>query len=346
MADKQFPNLLDLTALTGTDAAIGVVKVIQVFAPELELFGGRPIAGLTYEVTRARKLPGGKAFRPVNRPVLATAGSYEKILGQAFRIDRPIQIDQGIVDAQMAQYGGQVENIQANQAAQQLEQLGILIGQQFYQGTSIDPDGFDGLKDFVDNSPNTCVDGGGTVASTLSSAWIIYNAPEGIHWVYGAGKGLTVGQWMSQQVTAYLSGTSGALGIKPMQVNNVSGYLGLANNAPIARSNKTDLIACVRIANLTPFATGKAITDTMIATAKKLFPLAIANKPGALKLLMSRNQNLALAKSRMVAATTASGSSITVGTPLQFGDTAEVSCGIPIIQTDSITDTESQITIA
>ncbi len=343
---KEFPTLLDLTALTGTDAAIGVVKVIQIFAPELELFGGRPINGLTYEVSRARALPGGNAFRAVNAAVLATAGTYEKILGQCFRIDRPIQIDQAIVEAQAAQYGGSVENIQANQAAQQLQYLGILLGKQFYKGTAIDPAGFDGLDQFVDNSPYTCVDAGGTVAGTLSSAYIVHNAPEGVHWTYGAGKGLQTGVWMPQQIQKYMRGTSGALGTVPMYVNNVYGWLGLANNAPITRTNLTDLISVVKITNLGPYTSGKSITDTLIATAKKLFPLSIANQPGALKLMMSRQQNLALAKSRMVAATTTAGSSITVGTPLQFDDTAKNSCGIEIIQTDSIVDTDNAVTIA
>ena len=346
MANKQFPTLLDLAALTGSDASIGVVEIIRTYAPEIEAFGGRPINGLSYKVSRVRQLPGGNAFRAVNQPVLATAGKYEQILAEAFRIDRPIQIDEAIVDAQMAQYGGAVEDIRANQAKQQMRQLGILLGQQFWYGQTIDPLGFDGCTSFVDNSPSTCIDAGGTAAGTLSSAWIIYNAPEGIHWTYGNGKGLEAGVWMPQQVTQYLKGTSGQLGIVPMYVNNVKGWLGLANNAPIARTNKTDLIAAVRIANLTPYATGKSLTDTLIASAKKLFPLDISREPGKLKLCMTRVQNLALAKSRMVEATTSAASAITVATPLQFEDTATVSCGIPIIETDSILDTENQVTIA
>ncbi len=346
MANKQFLTLLDLTATTGTDTAIGVVKVIQVHAPELMLFSGRPINGTTYEITRARKLPAGNAFRAVNAPVLPTAGSYEKILGQCFRIDKPIQIDQALVEAQMATYGGSVESFQAAQVEDQMQALGIALGQQFYYGTTIDSAGFDGLKDFVDNSPYTCVDAKGTVASTLSSAWIVYNHPQGVHWTYGAGKGLSSGVWMPQQVTAYMSGNSGALGIKPMYVNNVFGWLGLANNAPIARSNKTDLISVVRIANIGAFSTGKNLTDAIVAQAKKLFPLSISSNPGALKLMMTRRTNLDLALSRMVLPTTTASSALSVAGAMQFTDSADSSCGIPIIQTDSILDTESQLTIA
>lgn len=348
MADKQFLNLLDLTAMTGTDTAVGIVKVIQVHAPELTLFSGRPINALTYEVTRARALPAGNAFRAVNAPVLATAGKYEKVLGQCFRIDRPVQIDQALVEAQMVQYGGAQENFQASQVEQQMQYLGILLGQQFYYGTTIDANGFDGLKDFVDNSPYTCYDAGGTVASTLSSAWIVYNHPQGVHWTFGGGKGLNSGTWMPQQVTAYMSGSSGALGIKPMYVNNISGWLGLANNSPLTRTNKTDLISVVRIANIGAFSTGKHLTDAIVARAKKLFPLSISSNPGALRLMMSRRTNLDLALSRMVLPTTtaSSASSISVGTPLAMEDSAVASCGIPISQTDSILDTESAVTIA
>jgi hypothetical protein len=345
MADKQFLTLLDLTATTGTDTAVGVVKVIMVHAPELSLFSGRPINGTTYEVTRARALPGGSAFRAVNAPVLATAGKYEKILGQCFRIDRPVQIDQALVEAQMATYGGVAENFQAAQVEQQMQALGILLGQQFYYGTTIDANGYDGLKDFVDNSPFTCIDAGGTVASTLSSAWIVYNHPQGVHWTYGAGKGLSSGVWMPQQVTAYMSGTSGALGIKPMYVNNIFGWLGLQNNSPLTRTNKTDLISVVRIANIGAFSTGKHLTDALVARAKKLFPLSISSNPGELRLMMSRRTNLDLALSRMVLPTTTASSSLSVAGPMQFTDAATASCGIPISETDSILDTESAITI-
>lgn len=346
MADKQFLTLLDLTATTGTDTAIGVVKVIQIHAPELKEFSGRPINGTTYEVTRARALPGGKAFRAVNAPVLATAGKYEKILGQCFRIDRPVQIDQALVEAQMATYGGVVENFQASQVEEQMQVLGILLGQQFYYGTAIDSNGFDGLDSMVDNSPYTCIDAGGTVASTLSSAWIVLNSPQGVHWTYGAGKGLSSGVWMPQQVTAYMSGSSGALGVKPMYVNNIFGWLGLANNAPLTRTNKTDLISVVRIANIGAFSTGKHLTDAIVAKAKNLFPLSISSNPGALKLMMSRRTHLDLALSRMVAPTTTASSSLSVAGPMQFTDSATSSCGIPIALTDSILETESQITIA
>jgi hypothetical protein len=246
----------------------------------------------------------------------------------------------------MATYGGAVEDFQAGQVEQQMQALGIALGQQFYYGTTIDANGFDGLKDFVDNSPYTCIDATGTVASTLSSAWIIYNHPQGVHWTFGAGKGLQSGVWMPQQVTAYMTGSSGALGVKPMMVNNVFGWLGLANNSPLTRTNKTDLISVVRIANIGAFSTGKHLTDTLVARAKKLFPLSISSNPGALTLTMSRRTNLDLALSRMVLPTTTASSSLSVSGPMQFTDSATSSCGIPIEQTDSILDTESQVTIA
>ena len=348
MATKQFPTLLDLTATTGTNTAIKVVQIIQTYAPELELFGGRPINGLTYEVTRLRELPGGTAFRAVNQPVLATAGKWEKVLGQCFRIDRPVQIDRALVEAQMAQYGGAAENFEASMVEQQMRALGILLGKQFYTGRTQDALGFDGLTSFVDNSPYTCVDAGGTTAGACSSAWIVYNAPEGIHWTYGNGKGLNSAVWQDQQIQAYVSGTSGALGTIPMRVNNISGWLGLANNAPLTRTNQTDLIACVRIANLKRTIGGvnaNGLTDSLIASAKKLFPLSISNNPGSLTLLVNRFDALNLANSRM-AAFSSGKSAITVAGPLQYSDEAGSSCGIKIVQTDSIAITDNQVVIA
>ena len=273
MADKQFLTLLDLTALDNVDTAIGVVEVIQTFAPEFEVISGRPVNGTSYEVARRRELPGGKSFRKVNEPVLATASKFEKILGECFHLSRPMEIDEALVLKQQAQYGGTVEDILSGEVKAQIRKVAIQLGSQVYYGKTIDADAFDGLVDFVDDSSYMAVDAGGTVNGTLSSAWLIVNSPEAIHFTFGGGKGVQAGTWQKQHVWRLIeSGVyKGQSGILPAYVNNIFGWLGLANNAPLERKNKTDLIAAVRIANLD--ITTHGLTDKLVAKALALFPI-------------------------------------------------------------------------
>lgn len=340
MADKQFLTLADLTATTGVnlDTAVGVVEVIQTYAPEFELISGRPINGIAYQVTRRRTLPGGNFFRKVNEPVLATASKFEKILGECFHISKPLQIDEALVTAQQATYGGSAEDFMSGEVGALLRQLAIQLGRQFYYGKTIDAGGYDGLVDFIDDSTFMAVDAGGTVNGTLSSAWLVVNSPQAIHFTFGGGKGVQAGAWQKQQIQKFMDDGK-TLGTIPMYVNNILAWLGLANNSPIERANKTDLLACVRIANLNQ--TTKGLTDALIAKAVALFP--IGTKPT--HLFCTRQQRLMLQNSRTPVYTSGV-SGLTAATALQFPPTPTESNGIPLTATDSIDDTEDKVTIA
>jgi len=338
MADKQFLTLLDLTATEGGDTAIGVVEIIQTFAPEFEMISGRPINGITYEVTRRRDLPGGNSFRKVNEPVLTTASKFEKILGECFHLSRPMQIDEALVTAQQAQYGGTVEDFLSSEVKAQLRKIAINLGRQFYYGKTVDAGGYDGLVDFVDDGVQMCIDAGGTVDGTLSSAWLVVNEPQGVHFTFGGGKGVQAGTWMKQQVQKFLADGK-TLGTLPAYVNNLFAWLGLANNAPVTRSNKTDLLSCVRIANLD--AATHCLTDSLVADALALFPIGL--KPTHLFCTRVQRRKLQQSRTPVYASGT---TAITAATPLQFPPTPTESNNVPLTATDSIDDTEDKVTIA
>jgi hypothetical protein len=339
--DKQFLTLLDLTATTNVDTAIGVVEVIQTYAPEFEVISGRPINGITYNVSRRRELPGGKSFRRINEPIISTASKFEKILGECFHLSRLLEVDEAFVQAQMAQYGGSVLDVLGGEVEAQLRTAAIGLGRQFYYGRTEDEGAFDGLVDFVDDSPFMCIDAGGTVNGTLSSAWLVVNSPEGVHWTFGNGQGVQAATWDRQQIARLIEEgpNKGKLGRVPSYVNNVFAWLGLGNNAPLVRKSKTDLLSVVRIANLDM--TTHGLNDLLVAKAKKLFP--IGAKPT--HLFCTKSQGFMLAKSRYAAITDGQ-SQITVSGPSNFSDDVAPSCGIPVTLTDSIDDTEDKLVIA
>lgn len=334
MAD-QFVNLLDLTALTATDSAVGIVEIVRDFSPEVKVLSGRPIEGINTYITRRKSLPGGSTtmatgtvkgtatglgtagkspdqstiFRAAGQGVDTEASKYEKILVEAYYVDGQLQVDEQIVKADPKRIG----DILALESKGQIEAKFLALGRQFYYGVARDSVGFHGLLSLHDGT-NMTVSGSAT-GSACESVWLVRNALDGVHWVYGNGVGLQAGQWNRQQVRdannkAYFA-----------YVNNFSGFLGLANNHPfsICRINGLDDSGTA----------GKYVTDRMIAQAISKFPVGYPPT----HIFMSRRQRYWLQQSR----TFVSPGNITTTTPMtQYAAIPSESNGVPIHVTDSI----------
>lgn len=318
MAD-QFITLADLTAMEHGDASVGVVNLIRQVAPEFGVISGRPINGTHARITRIKELPKGNtatsSFRAVGEGVETQAPKLEQILVEAYFVDNQIEVDEALIKAQRSD---QPADVLALHTSLQIQKAAINMGRQFYKGTSLDSKGFYGLQALVDDSM-TGVKGSATGAA-CESVWLVRNSLDGVHFCYGNGQGLQLGQWMRQRVTKnskhYFA-----------HVNNYSGYIGLGMNHPLS---------LCRIANLDDSGTaGKFVTDKMIAQALSKFPVGFPPT----HLFMSRRQRYWLQQSRSVV----SQANLAASNPLLFAPTPVESNGIAITVTDSITLDEDAI---
>lgn len=318
---NDFVTLLDLTALNApvNDPAVGIVEVVRDFSPEVQSLAGRPIQTTHSYVTRRKALPGGKPFggslfRNVGEGVATEAGKYERILQETYFVDGQLEVDDALVQADPQKQG----SILAMESEGQIKAKFLGLGRQFYYGRSRDDKGFYGLQALVDDE---MVDGSGGATSNCESVYLIRNNLDGVHFLYGMGKGLTAGSWNKQQVRDASNGRYMAW------VNNFSGYIGLGMNHPLS---------IYRIANLNDSGTaGTFITDKMIAKAISKFPIGYPPT----HICMSRRQRYWLQASRTVI----SQSNLTNAASIPFPMLPTESNGVPILCTDALALTEDKV---
>lgn len=320
MADRLL-SLAEVTKRNGTDNAVGLIEEVNTVAPELNALMGRPINGITYKVRKRSALPAdsagtGVAFRNTNEGSAVLSSTYEQGLGQCFFLDGQMQVDEAVISSGMAE-GNSEADILTDEAVGVMQQKLIHVGDSFYRGETADAKGFVGLKSLYDTS-NCEVDATGTPGSA-TSAWIVFNDIQGVHWIFGNGNGIEMGEWARQQVTD-------ANGKKYFaKVNNVSGWLGLFFGH--TRS-------LVRIKNLTT-ASGKGLTDALVAEALAKMPIYMRSQKSRLKLFVNSVASLQLQKSRSTVSTAKTDSGI-----LQFAPEPTESQGVQIVLTDSIPNNE------
>ena len=314
MADK-FLTLLDITKRNNADAAVGLIEEVNTVAPELMELKGRPINGTTYTAKKRSALPTKPAFRNANEGSDVVSSTYDSSLSQCYFIDAPLVVDEAVVQAGQGE-GNSQSQILADESTGVLAQKLISVGDQFYRGTNADAKGFPGMLSLYD-SANCEVDATGS--GSTSSAYLIWNDLQGVHWIFGNNSGLNINQWSRQLVTD-------ASGKKYFAwVNNVSGYVGLGFG------HTRSIVRIKKIKNNS----GNYLTDALVAEALTKMPIFIRRSPN-LRLLMNSTAELTLRKSRSTVVGSKTDSAI-----LQFASTATESNGVPIILTDSLPQTEA-----
>jgi len=340
-------NLLDLTKLSGNDQEVGLLEATLTYAPELSTVMGRPIQGTKYN-TIHRTLP-SVAFRQPNNGSDTIKGQYEQSLCECSLIDAQLMADKAIVDAQAK--GGinaTVEDALVLAAQESIMATYITVGTQMYYGTSADANGFVGINTLTaglnaakNNNP-AVIGAGGTTASVQSSAYLIWENVRGAHFIFGNNSGFNMlPEWRIQQVNG--------LNSKPMTayVNNLQGWIGFAVN----HHNSV-----ARIGNINLGTDSKPLTDKLVAQLLSYIPLQMRqeananlngggpNKWGAgLKLFLNPQVAYSLQQSRSPISSGV-GTAITSNSPLNFAELPTSSNGIPIVITDSVTNTESVLT--
>jgi len=317
-------SLLDITKRSGSDPAIGLLEETTTYAPELTTLMGRPISGTLYRAT-SRTLP-TVAFRNANDGSDTIKSVYSQLLAECFIIDGQIQVDKAVADAE-ARSGIHVSvgDLLMDEAQAVMAAATITVGAQFYYGTGADAKGFNGLRSLTSALNVTAtgapvVSAGGTTSSVQTSVYLVWNNIKGCHFVWGNNAGFQMGDFRTQQVLGNNS--------KPLTayVSNLQAWIGLA-------VNHTKSIG--RIANCED-ATNKRLTDAMGAKLLQYIPIQIQNS-GGLTWFMNQQAAYQLQFSR------SAGTAITSNLPLAFTPTPRDMCGIPIVITNSITNTEAVV---
>lgn len=315
MADK-FLTLLDLTKLSGTDEAVGTIEEVNTYAPEIGALSGRVINGITYTTRVRSALPGKPTFRGSNEGTEFVASTYEQKLAQCYYMDTQMRVDEKDVLTQLAE-GRSMPDILTLEANGAVQSAFIGLGDMLYRGKTVDANGFDGLMSLYDTT-NCEVDAQGTTSGRRSRVWIVYNDPQGVHFVWGYGQGFSMNPWQrTDTVDAndkhyYAYRTNG------------TAWIGLG-------FNHTKSVVCIKNVESGKF------SDDVVSEALTKFPLFMRSS-GKLKIFMNRYAARHLQKSRSTVNT--AGDKKTDSGVLVYAPTPTESNGVPIIITDSILNTE------
>ena len=308
-------TLFDLLTLQRNDQFTGLIEDVTTYAPEFSQFPVTRRPGTYYEIASRTALPTSQ-FRAINNGVSASKSAFKKQLKEMFFLDTIINVDEAIYKGDDRSTG----DILLHEAQGALQSSIITIGAQIYYGTANSTYGFGGLRSQLSGT----VAAGGSTSST--SAYLLWFNEWGVSLDVGKDGDIAMKPWTMQQVAATAVGPSTATGNLFAWVSNISCYIGLSVKSSYSVWAVTGISG-----------TGAANkwTDALGAQLVALVPL-------------NRRQGLTWFANRQAVSTLQQTRTVTLfgqGTELpRQGTIAPMpdNCmGFPIIQTDSITNTES-----
>lgn len=310
-------TLLDLAKLSGNDPVVGLIEENRTVVPELDVIPGRTIKGTTYKVGVRDAFP-GVGFRLANEGATYTKSTFLNRLFQTYILSGNIRVDCAVATA----FEDGPQAWMAIEAAGIMRQAMIELGKQIFYGLSEDAKGFPGLQ-AVHTSYSALlgtdkleVDAGGTTASTGSSVYGVKFGPQDVQLIFGSGTTFDMGEWMSQMVNDGVAGQD-----YKAYVNSLTAWVGLQVGSKYSVGRLKDATAD----------STKGVTDAKLAELLSLFPTG--SVPDVW--FMSRRSRYQLQASRTATSNTSGNS----GKPM--GPLPTESNGIPIVVTDSITNTEA-----
>lgn len=324
-------NMLDIAKLNGNDAVVGLVEENLTFAPELEVVPARTVKGTSYRTVSRDTYP-GVGFRAANGGVPYTKSTFLNRLHECYIFSGNIRADVAIASA----HEDGADAFKAIEASGVAKQALIEIGQQFIYGLAADAKGFPGLKAFHDAFSTELtargvapivIDAGGTTADTGSSVYGVKFGEQGLQFIFGNNAGLTLGEWFQQMVN---DGNAGQDYLA--WVNSLNAWIGLQAANPYCVGRLKDATADAN----------KGVTDSLLEDLLALYP--VGYKPDAW--FMSRRSRRQLQKSRSVVLSSGTPQRSNAGNVGSGGTETSApipteACGIPIVCTDSIVDTEA-----
>lgn len=313
-------TLLDIAKLNGNDAIVGLIEENLTYAPELSVVPSRTIRGTSYRTVSRDTYP-GVGFRAANGGVTYTKSTFLNRLHEAYIFSGNIRADVAIASA----YEDGSEAYMALEASGVMKAAMIEIGQQFFYGVANDAKGFPGLQAFHEaftteltaRSVDTIVvDAGGTTAATGSSVYGVKFGNDGLQFIFGQGTTFEMGEWFKQMVN---DGTAGQDYLA--MCNSLNSWIGLQAANPYCIGRLKDATAD----------SAKGVTDAKLAELLSKYP--VGYKPDVW--FMTRRSAFQLQMSRTATSNTSGkGDNPLAPTPTE-------SNGIPIVVTDSLTNTET-----
>lgn len=308
-------TLLDLARSKGHDRAVGLIEESVKYLPEFDLFSVRQVVGTSYDTLKRTALPTA-AFTEAGRGVTPSKSTFQKARVECYLMQARIELAKSIVDA--SEEGPEWwQGVEAGGAA-----IAALraTASQIYYGTSAGEFGFAGLKAANPFGGSLTTNAAGSTPITASSAYFVKFGIQDVQMIAGRNSTLEMADFMVESITD-------SDGKKhPGYVSHLTAWLGLQ----IGNVNCTS-----RICNLTADS-GKGLTDALIAT--HLAKIPIGYRPDVI--LVSRRSNSQLQTARTVVINT--GPTSKVATSIEsVADRPTSAFGIPIIESDSILDTDA-----
>jgi hypothetical protein len=304
-------TLLDLAKLNGSDKVVGLIEEVATVAPEVTIIPARTIRGTSYDTVIRNSRP-TVAFRSANKGTDATKSNFTPRKVEAFILSSRVEVDKAVAKA----YEDGPDALMAIEAAGVMAAALVTVGSQTIYGDAATSQGFFGLQALATALDAVITDAGGSTAGTGSSVYIISAGNQGVQYVYGTGT---------------------TFDLSPFREGDATDADGKRFAAYIADLTAWVGLQCVNkhaVARLKDFTedSGKGVTDAKILDALRRMP--IGSRPT--HILMSRRSAYQLAISRTITPN----AKVEAATGLVNGLPAE-SNGLPIIVTDSITDTET-----
>lgn len=312
------PTLLDIAKLNGSDAVVGLIEENLTYAPELEVIPARTIRGTSYKISARTAYP-GVGFRNANEGSAATKSVFESKMVECFILAANIVADKAVANA----YEDGPDAWKAIESVGVMKQAMIEIGSQIIYGTAVDGKGFPGLQQIHTSlATDLVVDAGGTTAGTGSSVYGLTFGPQGVQLVFGSNTTFELGEWREQLMN------DGSSNPYDAYVNALTAWVGMQVGSKYAVG---------RLKDCTEAESAARCSDLHLANLLSKYPVGM--RPNVW--LMSRRSAYQLQRSRTVTINSGPGSAKAGGTIESVAALPESAFGIPIIVTDSITDTET-----
>lgn len=308
-------TLLDLLKLkSGSDGVLHMADAVGAAAPEVLALPSTTIKGTSYDVTMVTAYP-TVAFRKANAGVAASGASFETRKAQCYILDTRLEVDKAVARA----HDKGPDALMALYSTLGFKSALIAMGKQTIYGEATDGSGFPGLSQMV--TAGMTVDATGSTSASGSSVYLVFAGEFGVQYIYGEGT--------TFELQPFYDGEGAdATGAKfPAHISYLNARPGLSCASPYAVGKIKNICA----------ASGKTLTDSLLAQALEKFPTDVFPT----HILMNRTRRGELQRQRTI---TLNGNGKKGDIGGDAGNIAPIpteAFGIPIICTDSITNTEA-----
>lgn len=312
-------TLLDLFALQHDDRLSGLIEDYTTYSPEL---GQIPVVtrpGTDYNVVKRTALPTG-SFRQVNNGATFGKSAFKQEKKQMFFLDFPINLDEAIYQADDQSTG----SILYHEMQGLVQSTFVYVGTQFYYGLGQDASGFRSIRDQLAGTVQI-----GTAGSqpNTTSAYLVWLNPDwGVRFDVGKLGAISTNPPVRQQIVVPSPGSGSAF----YWVTNLSMFIGLSVLSSYS-------VWAVNGIPTTSFGTGASpvgLSDKIGEQLRSAIPLVRQN---GLVWLMNKTAYLSLQANRSAIGNFPAGAK---GYPA-FSSAPEMLAGYPIIQSESILNTEN-----